>query len=178
MRKIRKTLGIAAAAGGLSVASTLAATPAHAAGYEYWQTSYNTSVCLRPDNSNLGSEVHWYSCDGNANGWEMLYSNTNYVVRIVWMGSGANHGACLIPNWDKATSPVVVTNGNNGAVCDQSDAYWTMKAETICCLGGPFYTFTNNASGLTLDYDISTNNRGLQLWTRIQGNQNQDFTGL
>jgi hypothetical protein len=175
MRKIRKTLGIAAATAGLFLASSIAAVPAHAVGNSF-STAYDDTWCLRPDTSNLGSGVHMYTC--NSDGWVGLQTNTNYVIRIVWMGSGANHGACLIPNWDKAGSPVVVTNGNNGAVCEQPDAYWTWKGETICCLGAPFYTYTNNATGLTLDYDISGANRGLQLWTRVVGNTNQDFTGL
>jgi len=172
VKKIRKTLGIMTATAGLALTGTVAAVPAHANSYINLYTNFSPGACLRPDSSNLGSTVHLHSCDGSSDWWEVL--SQGVYNRLVWMGPGANHGACLIPNWDTLGAPVVVTNGNNGAVCDQPDAYWR---------GAYPYYWDNHAAnldnndGLSLDYDISGANRGLQVWKSIESNRNQQFYG-
>lgn len=150
---------------GLAAALTFAA-PAQAYGYSNLRMVYGGYPCLRPDSNALGSLVHADNCDSNSDGWYFLYNSTGSAFRLEWLGNGG----CLIPNHDALGQPVVVTNGNNGTVCDRPDAWWSYTEDS-----NGIFLITNASVGLALDYDISGAYRGLQLWNRIYGNTNQEF---
>ena len=160
-KTFRRLLLLPAAA--LALSMTQAAS-AHADVYLNFQTPWGGGQCLRPDLYwPLGQSVHEYSCaDGLAHHWK--YADVRgAVTKILW----APNFGCLIPNWDREGSPVVVTGGGN--VCANSDSDWEMIP-----LGGIYYKIKNVATGLVLDYDDSGANRGLQLW-RDLGDSNQVF---
>lgn len=163
MRKtFRRLLLLPAAALALSLTQ---AASAHADVNLNFQTPWDGGQCLRPDLYwPLGQSVHEYSCaDGLAHHWQ--YADVRgAVTKILW----APNSGCLIPNWDRLGSPVVVTGGGN--VCAHSDSDWEM-----IWLGGNYYKIKNVATGLVLDYDDSGANRGLQLWKDL-GDSNQMFS--
>ena len=144
------------------------AVSAHADPTFNLRTPWGGAPCLRPDSvSNLGSSVHAYGCDGYSNHWEFedveQDGSGRYMYRLVW----AEDGGCLIPNWEREASPVVVTNG--AGVCDTSASQWYLNQQS-----DGKYQFANVATGLVLDYDSSGANRGLQLWP-AWGDLNQEF---
>lgn len=143
---------------------SMQAMPAHADANVNFQTVWDNNECLRPDLYwPLGQSVHEYSCsDGLAHHWQT--SGVGGVVQIWW----APNGGCLVPNWDRLGSPVVVTKGGN--VCTNNDAYW----EIWPIDQSGYYEIRNVATGLFLDYDDSGAGRGLQLWKEL-GDSNQLF---
>lgn len=162
-KTLRRLLLLPAAALALSLTQ---AASAHADTTNLnFQTPWDGGQCLRPDLYwPLGQSVHEYSCsDGLAHHWQLPGpggSNT----QIWW----APNGGCLVPNWDRLGSPVVVTGGGN--VCNNSDALWD-----FIWVSGDYYKLKNVATGLVLDYDDSGAGRGLQLWNDLGDNSNQLF---
>jgi hypothetical protein len=166
IKTIRRALCVGAATAALALIAAVTAAPAYAYGGINLRMVYGNGPCLRPDSNALGSLVHANSCDSNSNGWYPIYRSTE-DFRLEWLGNGG----CLIPNHDALGQPVVVTNGNNGTVCDRPDAWWHL---TYIYNTGHYY-ITNDSDGLALDYDISGAYRGLQLWNSIPSNTNQQF---
>lgn len=160
-KTLRRLLLLPAAA--LALSMTQAAS-AHADVNLNFRTAWSGGQCLRPDLYwPLGQSVHEYSCsDGLAHHWH--YADVRgAVTKILW----APNSGCLIPNWDREGSPVVVTGGGNVCATDESD--WEMIG-----LGGDLYKIKNVHTGLVLDYDDSGAGRGLQLWQDL-GDANQMF---
>ena len=164
-KTLRRLLLLPAAA--LAFLSTQA-MPAHAGATFNLRTPYGGGPCLRPDSySTLGSSVHAYGCDGYSNHWTFADveqdGSGQWRYRFEWIPDGG----CLIPNWSREASPVVVTNGAN--VCNTSNSQWYINQ-----LSDGKYQIMNVATGLVLDYDSSGANRGLQLWP-AWGDLNQEF---
>lgn len=171
-KTVRRTVGVVIATAGLALASFVAAAPAHAYSGVNMHMVYGNGPCLRPDSNALGSLVHANYCDGNSNGWVVLWNSYHTEFRLEWLGNGG----CLIPNHDAKGQPVVVTNGNNGTVCDRPDAWWYVN---LAYGNGDVWNIANADIGwMSLDYDISSNYRGLQMWDELDSNTNQQFYGL
>ncbi|MFJ9906847.1 RICIN domain-containing protein [Streptomyces sp. NPDC101152] len=165
MGKIFRRLLLPAAALALSLTQ---AASAHAdTTNRNLQTPWDGGQCLRPDLYwPLGQSVHEYSCsDGLAHHWQ--FAGPGGANTQIWW---APNRGCLIPNWDRLGSPVVVSGDRSGNVCNRSDALWTFS-----WLHGDYYKIKNVATGLVLDYDDSGAGRGLQLWNDL-GDSNQAFS--
>ncbi|WP_037604143.1 hypothetical protein [Streptacidiphilus rugosus] len=171
IKTMRRALGVVIGTAGLALAGTVTAGPAQAYGGVNLHMVYGNGPCLRPDSNALGSLVHANYCDGNSNGWVVLWNSYHSEFRLEWLGNGG----CLIPNHDAKGEPVVVTNGSNGTVCDRPDAWWFIQLLN----DNGTWNIANASNGwLSLDYDISSNHRGLQTWDEIDSNTNQQFYGL
>ncbi len=146
---------------------SMQAMPAHADANVNFQTVWDNNECLRPDLYwPPGQSVHEYSCsDGLAHHWLTSGGLTQWSSVQIWW---APNSACLVPNWDRLGSPVVVTKGGN--VCNNNDAYWEIYPTDQ----SGYYEIRNIATGLFLDYDDSGAGRGLQLWKEL-GDSNQRF---
>lgn len=160
MKKLRSLALFGCAALGVCGASTgtaLAASPQALGGmYQNLVTAY-AGTCVAPQSNSWGAVVYRASCD-SSKGWSFI-PETDFDSRggawyvIEWL---PNEG-CLVPNWTRAGSPVVVS-GPCGNVSG-GDYWWYAWPLS----DGNYELVNGGNTSLVLDLDVASGR--VQVWT-------------
>ena len=114
--------------------------------------------CFRPDFNGYGATIHAAPCNGASQHWN-FYMQTQEDSRatgwyiITWSVPGFS--ACLVPNWDRAGSPLVLAD-NCDTLSGGHSFEWYFWPEP----NGDFELVNNGNTSLVMDMDISAGNYG------------------